>query len=112
MKRDTRQAYRRRAADTERMVDQSVADVRADRKAKFETAKQEGAMRRAHLAAQPAVDPSAIKPGMWVLNRRTFAAEVVKVNRTTVTVRHMGFEERWPLESIIAAAQNKKEQPA
>jgi hypothetical protein len=41
MKRDTRSAYRSRAAATERMVDAAVAEVKAARDAEHAAAKQE-----------------------------------------------------------------------
>ena len=40
MTRDTRSAYRRRAADTERMVDAAVAEVRRERDAEWAASKQ------------------------------------------------------------------------
>lgn len=103
MPRESRQAWRRRNAETERGIDAAVAEVTRERTTSFKESKERAAQRRAELAAKPAVDASTVEPGMWVLNRRGWAAEVVKINRTTATVTHMGSEMRWPLESIIAA---------
>lgn len=108
MKRDTRQAYRRRAADAERLVDQSVAEVKAQRLAEHQKAKESAAARRAAFDAKPTIDAASIAAGMWVLNRKGDAGEVVKVNRTTVAVKHMGLDFRWPLDSIIAATNPKE----
>jgi hypothetical protein len=112
MKRDTRSAYRARAAATERMVDESAATVKAEQAAKLQSAKERAAAQRAVLEATPTVDPATITPGMWVLNRKGSAGEVLKVNRTTVAVSYMGFESRWPLDSIIAAKTPTKKEAA
>lgn len=115
MKRDTRQAYRRRAADTERMVDASVAEVKAQRHAEHKAAKESAAARRAAFDAKPAIDASAIRVGMWVLNRKGAAGVVLRLNPKTVRVDlgggfegRPGLEASWPLDSIIAAASPKE----
>jgi hypothetical protein len=105
MKRDTRTAYRRRAADTERMVDQAVAEVKADRAARMQKSKDRATEQRARFAIQPAIDPTLLTAGMWVLNRRADAGQVVRVNGKTVTVSYMDLEFRWPLDTIIAAKE-------
>ena len=109
MKRDTRQAYRRRAADTERMVDAAVADVKANRDADLAARKAYRAQLRSDWAAMGAVPADRLKPGMRVANRRGFAATVVRVNPTSATVDHGdGIHSRWPLDSIIGAMEAGK----
>lgn len=110
MKRDTRQAYRRRAADTERMVDAAVADVKAERAAELREQKERAAYRQFARDIAPAVEADQLEPGMWVLDRRNRTGVVIRVNRTTVRVDlgggyqgRPGLEASWPLTSIIAA---------
>lgn len=111
MKRDTRQAYRRRAADTERMVDQSVAEIKAAHAADFQAQKERAAYQQFARNILPAVEAHLLAPGMWVLDRRNRAAVVIRVNQKTARVDlggghegRPGVEASWPLHSIIAAA--------
>lgn len=110
MTRDTRQAYRRRAADTERMVDQAVADVKAARDADMQAQKERAAYQQFARNIAPAIDAATLAPGMWVLDRRNRAGRVIRVNQKTVRVDlgggyqgRPGIEASWPLHSIIAA---------
>lgn len=95
------QAYRRRALDTERMVDQAVADVKAEQAAEFAAAREARRKIRAELEAMPTVNPELIVPGVIVRTRGDGLGAVVKVNRKTVDVIVAGFPARWPLDSIV-----------
>lgn len=104
MTRDTRAAYRRRAADTERMVDAAVAEVKAERDAALAERRERAAAERARIAALPPVDPSLMVPGVLVGDRRGRAGAVVRVNAKTVTVRAGVIEERLTLSDVVHIA--------
>ncbi|QUW18868.1 hypothetical protein [Agrococcus sp. Marseille-Q4369] len=95
------QAYRRRAADTERMVDAAVAEVKADRDAELRERKARAARERDRIAALPAVDPARIVRGALVGDRRGRVGEVVRVSAKTATVRCGAIEQRLQLDQII-----------
>ena len=101
------QAYRRRAADTERMVDQAVADVKADRAADMAARKEAADVERNRIHALPPIDPARMVPGAIVGDRFGRVGEVVRVNRKTVSVRAGAYESRLNLDDVIAI----KEQP-
>lgn len=95
------QAYRRRAADTERMVDQAVAEVKATRDADLQARRARAVAERARIDALPAIDPARIVPGVLVGDRRGRVGEVVRVNPKTATVRCGVIEQRLQLDQII-----------
>lgn len=76
------QAYRRRAAATERMVDAAVAEVKAERRAAWDAAKVERAAREAArrmFARDEIVGAGFVHDGhSW--------RKVVRVNKQTVSV--------------------------
>lgn len=78
------QAYRRRAADTERMIDAAVAEVKAARDADWEAQKVAAQQARERHEANPP-DLSALKPGSMIRTRYGWR-QVVKVNTKTVRV--------------------------
>lgn len=78
------QAYRRRAADTERMVDAAVAEVKAARDADWEAQKRAAQLARERDEANPP-DLSSLKPGSMIRTRYGWR-QVVKVNAKTVRV--------------------------
>lgn len=83
MKRDTVTAYRRRTAATERLVDDAVAAVKADRDTKFDAA---GAAHRAAEAERVRFTRDDLQDARAV---RTLDGwrRVVRVNASTVTVQ-------------------------
>ncbi|ANJ26791.1 hypothetical protein [Agromyces aureus] len=83
MKRDTRTAYRARAKATEAHVDAAVAEVKADRDAKYETARTASRLaeaQRVRFTAADLADATHVRTTLgW--------HEVVRVNAKTVTVK-------------------------
>ncbi|WEK60532.1 MAG: hypothetical protein P0Y60_14625 [Candidatus Microbacterium colombiense] len=76
------QAYRRRAAETERTVDAAVAAVKAERAAEFEQSKREHAEREAArrvYTREDIVGAGFVHDGHWW-------RKVVRVNKTSVSV--------------------------
>jgi hypothetical protein len=82
MKKDTRSAYRSRAANTERLVDASVAAVKAERDERFETARADYADRNKPI---PFTDEQYA--AARVVRTRFGWHEVVRVNAQSVTVK-------------------------
>jgi hypothetical protein len=95
------QAYRRRAADTERMVDAAVAEVATARATDWADHKGRASAERARVDALPAIDPARIVPGALVGDRRGRVGQVVRVNAKTATVRAGAIEQRLQLADII-----------
>ena len=83
MKRDTRAAYRRRAADTERMVDAAVAAVKQEQAERFAAAKEAA---RVAEAARPKFTRADLADAHHVHDGHRWL-RVVRVNRETVTVQ-------------------------
>jgi hypothetical protein len=102
------QAYRRRAADTERMVDGAVADIKAARAADFAARKEASNVERNRLHALDPIDPARMNPGVIVGDRAGRVGAVVRVNRTTVTVAAGGTEQRLNLNDVIAISAPKE----
>lgn len=97
MKRDTRSAYRRRAAATERSVDAAVAEVRAS-----EAEERAAAIARykARIAPVP-YTPEELAAAVAV---RTIVGwhRVVKVNAKTVTVETVhSWTDRYEISKIL-----------
>lgn len=82
MKKDTRSAYRSRAASTERLVDESVAAVKAERDERFGAARADYADRHA-LVPFTDEEYAAAK----AIRTRFGWHEVVRVNAQSVTVK-------------------------
>lgn len=82
MKKDTRSAYRSRAASTERLVDESVAAVKAERDEQFDAARAEYAERNRPI---PFTDEQYA--AARAVRTRLGWYEVVRVNAQSVTVK-------------------------
>lgn len=99
MTRDTRQAYRRRAADTERRVDDAVAIVKAEKDAAWAAAK---AKRAEVLAARGTFTRDDIV-GAGFIHDGISWRKVVKVNAKSVSVESgYSWVDRVPFGKIIA----------
>ena len=79
---DTHTAYRARAAATERMVDQAVAEVTAERDAKFAANAEAAKVRNAPVPFTEAEYLAA-----KVIRTRLGWYEVIRVNAKSVTVK-------------------------
>lgn len=83
MKRDTRAAWRRRQAATERSIDEAVAVVKAERAAQWAEAKAAAAVARANRRVYTADDLKGARlaknGGEW--------REIARVNAKTVSLR-------------------------
>lgn len=99
MRRDTVTAYRRRARDTERMVDDAVAEVAAERAAEWTAAKERAAKARAarrQFTRDDLVGAGFVHDGVaW--------RKVVRLNAKTVSVESgYSWTDRVPFARIIA----------
>lgn len=97
MKRESMQAWRRRQAETERMIDDAVAHVRAARDAELDARRDAAAVDRA-LAGRFTADDLA---GAAAVRDRIGWHRVVKVNAKSVTVATAySWTERIPIEQV------------
>ncbi|WP_350347227.1 hypothetical protein ABIQ69_11360 [Agromyces sp. G08B096] len=98
MKRDTRAAYRARAAATERRVDEAVAAVQAERDAEHRAAREVAAAveaARVRLTRDDILGATHVRtPYGW--------HKVARVNKTTVSVETAySWTDRYPFDKIL-----------
>lgn len=104
MRRDTRAAYRARAAATERMVDEATAAVRAEALERFRAAKEAAREREATRIRYTAAD---LKDAVLV---RTDIGwwRVIRVNGKSVTVETpYSWTERIPVDRVLEYREAK-----
>lgn len=98
MKRDTRKAYRARAAATERLVDGAVAEIKAERDERLKQARDAAAKaeaERVHLTRDDILGATHVRT-------RYGWHKVAKVNTTTVAVETgYSWTDKYPFSKVL-----------